>query len=879
MSPRNIFALLLSFFLTFGLVAKESKLSSLKTFNRAVLLVKEQYVDASRISPNEMLMAVLDSLEKNVAEILVKPLPDNKIIVQVGKHQKVFNIGKLTALWSLSFKLRDILQYIEANVTEKIDSTKLEYIAVNGMLSKLDPHSNFLEPKFSKEMRLSTQGQFGGLGIQISIKDGFLTVISPLDGTPASMVGLKALDRIMKIGDESTINMPLDQAVEKLRGVPNTKVALAVQRGEEPKLRNFVVTRAIIKIESVVSRMLKNGVGYVKVTAFQGNSTTDVSKALSTLKEKNKGDLTGLILDFRNNPGGLLDQSVGIADLFLDGGVVVVTKAGASGKRQEERAKVGSDKSKLPIIVLVNNGSASASEIVAGAIKNRERGIVVGQKTFGKGSVQILYDFPDKSSLKLTVAEYLTPGDESIQSVGIVPDIELRPIVLDGVDRVDIFENDRMREEDLSRHLDSKKIKKHQPSGKFAYLFQVPEEKENAPINKFESDYEIQFAEDLLSMPGSKTRPALLKKARKLIEKRQKGETKKLAKELKKLGVDWSLKENSTTPSKLKFKLIGKPKVKVGEKLRVEIEAQNIGKTPAQRLYGMSNSATRLFKDWEFLYGRLAPGEKKRWHVEFEMPKGVESRSDLMKVNFFDASGKSVGVVDVPVEINGLESPKLEFAYEVKNADSTLRGAKIVSGKDATLQLTIQNSGKEAVDKPTALLKNETGSRVFIKKGRHTFKTLKPGEKATADLSFQIVEDGEPVKLQLQLFDATTGKFWLEDVEIPVGQSFPSISRRPPSVKFMSIPKSQRVNSDQFDLVASISDKDPLLDAYLFVNEQKVLYKDLKGEKNTSIKQKIDLKPGINIVSLVARKNKTYAERETLILFSEVGDPLSKRTQ
>ena len=323
--------------------------------------------------------------------------------------------------------MKEIFKFIAQHLQSGKDAEavrNIEYAATNGMLSTLDPHSMLLDPTMYTEMKMKTRGSFGGLGIVIGIRKGELTVIKPMPGTPAAEAGVKAGDRIVRIDRESTINMMINDAVSRLRGEPDTKVELWIRHANEPDsaARKVVLTRAIIQTHTVISHMLKNGVGYIKLhDSFGGNSDDELRRAIDDLKSKG---MKALVLDLRNNPGGLLDQAIKVADEFVDSGTIVTTVGYANKQREEKRATQG-NQPHIPMAVLVNRGSASASEIVAGALKNLDRAVIVGTRTFGKGSVQVLYDNDDGSALKLTIAQYLTPGDVSIQSVGITPDVDL----------------------------------------------------------------------------------------------------------------------------------------------------------------------------------------------------------------------------------------------------------------------------------------------------------------------------------------------------------------------------------------------------------------------------------------------------------------------
>jgi carboxyl-terminal processing protease len=648
------------------------RLSSLRVFNRVVLLVKEQYVEPQRIHPREMLVAALEAVEKRVPEVLVEEPEGDSIGVVVGDVRRTFFLDDLNSLWELSFKLRDVFRFVETRVSKEVDGRDIEYAAVNGMLSKLDPHSVLLEPRYSKEMKLSTKGEFGGLGIVISIRDGYLTVISPIDGTPADRAGIRAQDRIVKIGEESTVNMSLDEAVERLRGKPGTEVVIWVTRKGLDEPKRVGIVRDIIKVDSVTHHLLEGKLGYVKIKQFQGRTAEDVSGAIREMKKEAGGNLKGLVLDLRNNPGGLLDQAVEVSNLFLRDGVLVITQeGGAHGERKEVRATRRPDKVDVPLVVLVNGGSASASEIVAGAVKNRGRGLIVGDQTFGKGSVQQLYDFPDSSSLKLTIGQYLTPGDESIQSVGITPDVLSHPVLVEDRSTVNLFADRHTREEDLELHLDDSRIVARKPSFELSFLDAILDEGElerRATSSSFHDDFQIRFARRVLSVAQGSDRKALLDAARVAVDEEQELERGRIAGALDKLSIDWT-RTKASKGGKLAGRVVEAVPVKAGEALKVTVEVENKGSTTLEQVHGNSESTLGLLSDREFLYGKLAPGAKATWTSEVKIPKNLASREDLMRVSFADAWGQELGAVDVPVSIHGLDRPRFSYALFIDDGE------------------------------------------------------------------------------------------------------------------------------------------------------------------------------------------------------------------
>jgi carboxyl-terminal processing protease len=342
-------------------------------------------------------------------------------------------------------KFTQILNVIEKEYVDDVNTTDLVDKALKGLMTNLDAHSTFMDTKSYKELAVQTKGEFGGLGISVGMKDGVLTVIAPLDGTPADKAGVKAGDIILKIDDQATLGMTIDESVKIMRGKPKTDIVLTVIRKNEPKPLEIKITRDIIKIQSVYAKTVNdnNGTLYLHVTSFDQKVVEGVEKAIA---EHN--NTKGIILDLRNNPGGLLDQAIGLVDLFVDDGVIVSQKGKSKVENVEYKATKKDSDLNTPIVVLVNGGSASASEIVAGALQDFNRSIVVGEKTFGKGSVQIVMPVGADEALKLTVARYYLPSGRTIQAKGVTPDI---PVHFAKVEYLD--DPISLKEKDLKKHL------------------------------------------------------------------------------------------------------------------------------------------------------------------------------------------------------------------------------------------------------------------------------------------------------------------------------------------------------------------------------------------------------------------------------------------
>ncbi len=344
----------------------------------------------------------------------------------------------------------EVYSKIKSDYVEDVDDKKLLEDAITGMLAGLDPHSSYLDPQGFKEVRIGTEGQFGGLGIEVTMENGFIKVVSPIEDTPAARAGIKPGDLIVRLDDKAVKGLTLSDAVKLMRGKPGSVITLTVLREGEAKPLKVDITRAVIKIQSVKSRILEPGYGYLRITQFQANTGQNLKTALRKLETENKSKLKGMVLDLRNNPGGVLNAAVAVSDVFLSDGLIVYTEGRVSDSKLKFSATSSEAIKGAPLVVLVNGGSASASEIVAGALQDHGRAIIMGTKTFGKGSVQTIMPMSNGAALKLTTARYYTPSGKSIQATGIEPDIITEDVKVTKNEQT----GDRLKEADLSGHLD-----------------------------------------------------------------------------------------------------------------------------------------------------------------------------------------------------------------------------------------------------------------------------------------------------------------------------------------------------------------------------------------------------------------------------------------
>ncbi len=396
----------------------------------------------------------------------------------------------------------DVISIVQRDYVETVSTKKLVEGAVKGMLTTLDPHSAFLTSDYYKELQVETTGEFGGLGIEITVKDGLLIVVAPIEGSPAERSGIKPGDAIIKIEGKFTKNLSLLDAVRQMRGQKGEPISISVLRKGAADLIDVTIIRDVIKVKSVKSRYLENGFGYLRLSQFQENSGNEVKLALDKIKKKaSNGELSGLILDLRNNPGGLLTQAIQVSDLFLQEGVIVYTDGRVEDQKKKFFAHARGTEVDYPLVVLVNEGSASASEIVAGALKDHGRALIIGSRTFGKGSVQTVLPLYSGAALRLTTALYYTKSGRSIQATGIEPDIEVKE---EEKKELPALDGERVRESDLPGAIENpsgRKIDKNKNPKKGMVATELPVAKDIETMDLTEfltSDYVLKRALEIL---------------------------------------------------------------------------------------------------------------------------------------------------------------------------------------------------------------------------------------------------------------------------------------------------------------------------------------------------------------------------------------------
>jgi carboxyl-terminal processing protease len=755
-------------------VAKHD-LAALKIFNITLVRIKDRYVDPGRVDPKKMLYAALDGVQFNIPEVLVEPdVAHNKVKVTVNDKPEIFETDDVDSPWRLAAKLKKVFRFIEANMNAGADLAKVEYAAVNGMLSTLDPHSILMDPEQARDMDMSTSGKFGGLGIVIRMVDSKLTVIKPMKNTPAARKGIKAGDHIVRINTENTENLTSNEAVDRMRGDPKTGVTLWIARKGVEGLMRFDLVRDVIRMTQVEHKLLDKRVGYVKVKQFSKGISSDVADAMRQMSAQGA---TSWILDLRGNPGGLLEEAVQLSDLFVDSGTVVTTVSGRD--REARRAEHGFGDTTSPLVLLVNSGSASASEIVAGALKNLDRAVIIGTRTFGKGTVQELYDNEDKSKLKLTIAQYLTPGDRSIQNLGIVPDIALqRMYVPEKNDAPEDFirllpPTRTYGEKDLDATLVSSyakdtdkpayevpfivERKKPTPGTTEAPVKPEDDDEDESDADEIVEDFEMKFAKEVVSSVNVAARPRVVTAAKKVVDRVRGEEEKKLIAELSKIGVDWAAPvAQAEGAANLEVSLQTVSNVKAGDVVTVTATVKNTGAGTAYRVLPRIHADDSLFDDTELPVGKVGPGETKTFAAKLRVPKDALDRKNRLGIEVKEAKNAIARIT--PAEIQVEAAPRPVFAYAYQLVDDGNGDGLVQRGEKYRLNVQLKNTGAGPTSQATVLLRNATGDGVVLNNSRINLKDAPIAPGQVKELEFKLQTDstlkGDELVVELMAYDA-----------------------------------------------------------------------------------------------------------------------------
>lgn len=896
-------------FFGFGSSApKELNLGGIKRISRACYLIQHEYYDQSRIKLRDMLEEGFFELAKEVSEVLPQ-FEHQTLHFTVGTQKTKIDLSGIHDFYDILYPVSAAFHFIAENYKGDVQSQDMEYAFISGMLEVLDPHSAMFPPKAYEEFKTQTSGQYGGLGIVIGEKDYELTAVAVMEDTPAWRGGVKADDRILQIGRQATVNMTLSDAVDFMRGAPNTKVILKVQtitKGPDDKEirlppRDVELTREIISVPSVQVKLVTEGnkkMGVVRLKGFQEDTYVDMVKGIDALTQAAGGKLDGLVLDLRNNPGGLLDQAILIADRFLQSGDIVYTEGANEVDEEVAIAKKQDTDVLLPMVVLINEGSASASEIVAGALKNNGRAVVMGKKSFGKGSVQSLYSLHDGSSLKLTVAQYLTPGRVSIQAEGITPDIHLYPSLITE-DNLDLRENQDFNEKKLDSHLENvKRLKASASWYDMTYLqTRLPEiESQYTSKIRLEEDYPLQISAKLLAQATTANKQQMIQEFKGLLDKESQNQDLQIAGTLKKRNIDWSLGQTAMPPQlEERHQFVDEAgnviqQLPASAKIKLKVFLKNTGGSVLNRVIAETTSFNPLLDSKEFIFGKINPGQEVESDLSIAVPSEIINFKEDVALNIYTEKTTNAPVKKfIATQFIEKTAPDLTYSYRLYDGNgggSSGNGNGIPEKNEKiVLVVKIKNLGPGVSEKTIVNLQNTEGDYVFLSQARQNLGVLKPGEESVANLSFEIKDNFDKTDFDIKLaaLDDST-KASISDTLTFNSKATKTMDPKPGELQVtprIEVSAATTQMKDKYKIVATVLGDAGLKDIAIFVKGKKLFYDNLQGGiavKSKVIAVDVPLEDGLNSVVIQARGARDLINQKNLsVVYSDENKVTAKQ--
>ena len=896
--------------------------------------VDESYVDPSRIDWEQMYVAALDAIERRVPVAMFSREPGGEIVaLEIGEYRTVLEVAPIDSRSQLQDELRRIAGLLKEHLdpddipTEGSDRTnplaEVEYALINGMLSTLDPHSVLLPPDDAHEMDIENQGEFGGLGIQIEVgaNDGRLIITCPIDDTPASRGGLKPRDHIVRIDGESTLNLTLDEAVDRLRGPVGASVGLEIARDGITAPIHVDVRRELISINPVEGQLLPGAIGYVRITGFHEQVERDLHDILARLNREAGDTIGGLVLDLRGNPGGFLNQAVKVADTFLSSGDIVST-VDRQGRRADHEEAHRTAEPEYPIVVLVDANSASASEIVAGALRYNERAVIIGERTFGKGSVQNLHPFYDDSKLKLTISKYLTPGDRSLQAIGIPADIELQPtrVPSDRARAVRMFHRENLRREaDLDRSLERVTTRLDRPAYEVRYLDADDDGSRCGGID-VDHDIQIELARDVLKAASGWRRSDVLISSAQVIARQQRLGNDAVIAAFAARGVDWRSGPASDRldPPAVEVALDVGPdgKLNAGTTETVSLTIKNATPKPLYRLAAVLGGFP-LLEGRELFFGAVPPGETATATVDVRVHDGWPSERAPLTITLRDTGDGPLATLTRELHVASRPLPRFAWRWSMSDAEGGNGDGILDLGETVSLDLEIENTGagpsaelyarlhnrsRTAIDlidgtllpgrivadpgaECAASSGNASGDRTgdrSLPEGCH--RSLSPGEDWTGRFSFAVKEalpDAMPFEVELALGDALAfdqaavvrGGFYewygqKERIVLNLGEPLPESERRlPPTIEITRAPE-PRLDGGRTTLSGVVTDDRGLANVMVYVGDDKVFFEGAgptSALRSLPFTADIALVPGANLITVLATDDQGFVASQAVV--------------
>ncbi|HNR99940.1 MAG TPA: S41 family peptidase [Planctomycetota bacterium] len=904
-------------------------------FRQITGYLSSSYIDQTRFRDvRPLLQEALHALENSADDIMVEEAPDPSadgegIVYTIRLDGETHTIAEREVaggenpdenLRKLARVLERVMRFVESTykgTAEEIDAVR--YAMANGMCLVLDPHTNVFSPKEYKEFFVHIEGEIGGVGAYIGVRSGKLTIVSPLEGTPAQREGIRAEDEIVRIDDESTVSMTTQEAVARIRGAPGSEVVLWIRRKGHDGLIKKTLMRENVSIPSVRSRLLENGIGYIKVINFAQNTARSFLTQLNDLQKANRGALRGIVLDVRDNPGGLLDQAVALADAFLTRGDLVL-KAEKGVVSPLARAENQGFEPRCPLVVLINQGAASGSEILAGALRNNDRALLVGRRTFGKGSVQQPRPLSDESCLKLTTYEYLLAGEVSIQNVGVTPDLALDPVIVEK-DDLSVFADEPLASERLHKAAITSRFEKlEEPAWRFFYHVDLPDSPRDADAiaksfvsSEFDVDgpdfVAVHLASRLILMADKDapfSRTGFLAAHREDIQRLKEEKFREITAQLAAAGIDWTAGPVPPSPSyelAVAYEIITAPRaggtpaaVEDGEfdlesdeddptperKLRFTATLKNSGAADLWRVHCVTESddVASFFRNREFLFGRVPAGGSVTRTLDVGIPYFSIPREEEVKVVVRADNAVTLG--EKPVIVRIPEGPMPTFSAAVALRDKDGKEVRHVArGGEFTLRAVVRNTGVVEIFQAIARLKNETdpSQAVYLVRGRELLTELRPGEERVCEFVFRVADKAAADKyvLRLDVFESSSGKGLSKKFELRTGggEGFVPVTLAPPEVAvkvdaFLTDRPAVRIEAvarDDKDLRAFMILTVTRDKRYIDGIPDKVFYRAIDGVRGPlTFMHEVPLRVGTNVVSVVATDGDKLKTVQTCVI-------------
>jgi carboxyl-terminal processing protease len=861
------------------------------------------YVHPEKLDPEKLLQGALTELERMVPEVWVVAKLRNKskeprLEIRVEKETSVLPVSELHGLYDLHIALQKLTKHL---LQTKIQLTqlKIEQLFARGILNRLDSYSVLLPIDIYQEFNINIGGQFAGVGLVVGTREGQLTVIAPMDGSPAALAGMKPLDRIVAVDDEKTEHLTLDEILHRLRGEIGTPVTLSVLRKGHTKTLTFELLREEIQLESVETFDLESDiqtVRYVRIKNFQKDTSHELKNKLGDLNK-----IDGLILDLRNNPGGLLEEAIRVSDLFLQGKQRIVSTKGPSVSTIHDAKQLfaGGHLQSIPLVVLINRGSASASEIVAAALKQNERAIVIGEQSFGKGTVQTLWDLKDGSGLKLTIGEYLTPSGHSIHNIGVMPSLRLIPVSVPeskgnqsgDADQQQTIAQERFRllpEVEVDSTVNYSDILQLRYLSSHTSLLDDAEIIEkDVIIEKLNADIFVKIAKHVLQKWNPQNINSTLQKIALEFEQQ---EAEKIAKALTLHGIDWSLIPDQKTPIPETLKLTWLAEEVSEDLVRLKVQLRNLGDISGQRLIVVTKAGNVLLDGLEFPIGKLPTDEVKSRTLNVKFSAGMMEETEPLELELFDHNLKKLKSVRLQLNF----SPKRISSFKLKmrifdNGKFGSRGnadGKVQSGETIALAFELENKGQKTV--PELLLKIRGTDGVFrINRGKIMLKNLDPLKKQKDYFLFKTLTNSKTLgKISMEMVDTKSGSpkivhLWNLENALPqqtvVTPEFNGLKWQDLDGNLVK----GETELQSLILSGNLSNATDVRDVFVYLNDEKVFYSANFDKLEESTVQHditeefqfttvLELVPGKNLISVFSRNRSGFtSERRLRILRRE----------